>query len=1088
MLLGISVWLGCGVQAMCAEPDRAAWLAEFREPSPLEDDAQLHDVRFVGSKIGWAVGDRGVIWNTTDGGASWHLQPSGVDCPLYAVCFLTSRVGWAAGGGMTPFTRVSYGVLLHTQDGGVTWNRVENRPPENPPGAAPAKSDAPLARSEHNPVAALPRLHGVRFFSPDDGYIIGEATSAHPTGVLATRDGGQTWRDLAGPPTSGWRTFDCFSFEGGAVAGLTGRTAQLAGGKLLASRQAPLGLRGLHALRIDAEGTGWLAGDGGLVLTTENSGLVWQAPHAPLPPEVPSIFDFYAVCRQGPKVWVAGRPGSCVWHSPDSGRTWRRQPTGQPLPLSALAFSTDDNGWAVGALGVILRTSDGGKSWQTVHGAKRRLAMMTLHTDARRVSFNLIAQISGELGYRTLASVLSRGDIGPDGAALADLDVQLGEAVSQAGGSAAAIGWQLPLDAPGLDRNSEKLADTWNRRTEGRLDETLQAQLVCLLRTWRPSVLVVDQPAAADAAARLVNDAVLGAVGQAADPARLREQIDVGGLEPWSVARVFTHAAPGAAGHVHIDPFAYLPRLKQPVQSFSASAYGVLSNRVDARPLREAYRLTPLDAATAEPTRVPDDFFAGLYITPGSPARRDLPAFDDAELETRQHLARKQRNFAAIVDRFLTDPRQAAQLIAGLSESVRGLPEAQAALQLSQLADAYLATGQWELAEQTFEHILQSWPDQPVAVRAQEWLMQCWGSDEMTWRRLKQPAIGRESLTVNPEPIAQRIQQAAATLQRQAADQEKGKRPALIQGDLPPASGNGERSDLVTARYEELPGLGERFRYWQSRALKIAEDLERRDSLLFGSPAIQLPLAAIHRKKSAFLKSDEMLQRFTGPGDNAGWSQAAANELWLSNPNRVPDARMAVCARTTTRPVLDGEFSEPCWQAAQELSLAAAHQEIAGEDAPDHPYALLCCDETHLYFAARIPRAPGVRNDPPAQAGRTHDEDLADFDRISLVIDTNRDYTTWYRFDVDQRGHTAESLWNDPYWNPQWFVAAAADDAHWQIEAAIPLRELTPAPPAARTVWAIGLFRAIPAVGAQSWIPPAAANPHPENFGFLQFE
>jgi hypothetical protein len=45
--------------------------SKVREPLPIEDDANLHDVQFVGSRAGWAVGDHGVIWHSEDGGETW---------------------------------------------------------------------------------------------------------------------------------------------------------------------------------------------------------------------------------------------------------------------------------------------------------------------------------------------------------------------------------------------------------------------------------------------------------------------------------------------------------------------------------------------------------------------------------------------------------------------------------------------------------------------------------------------------------------------------------------------------------------------------------------------------------------------------------------------------------------------------------------------------------------------------------------------------------------------------------------------------------------------------------------------------------
>ena len=66
----------------------------------MRADARLADVSFVDPLNGWAVGDRGAIWHTDDGGRSWQLQQSGVSCPLESVFFIDAETGWAAGGEM----------------------------------------------------------------------------------------------------------------------------------------------------------------------------------------------------------------------------------------------------------------------------------------------------------------------------------------------------------------------------------------------------------------------------------------------------------------------------------------------------------------------------------------------------------------------------------------------------------------------------------------------------------------------------------------------------------------------------------------------------------------------------------------------------------------------------------------------------------------------------------------------------------------------------------------------------------------------------------------------------------------------------
>lgn len=143
---------------------------------PALNDARLNDLCFVDSRHGWAVGDRGVICNTDDGGRTWRLQPSGVTCPLQAVWFCDEHLGWAAGGFSHPYLHTSTGVLLTTRDGGQTW--------------------------EGNPKLMLPALRRLGFFDPQHGWAVGCPSAIYPSGVFVTDDGGRRWRPL--PGGMGW--------------------------------------------------------------------------------------------------------------------------------------------------------------------------------------------------------------------------------------------------------------------------------------------------------------------------------------------------------------------------------------------------------------------------------------------------------------------------------------------------------------------------------------------------------------------------------------------------------------------------------------------------------------------------------------------------------------------------------------------------------------------------------------------------------------------------------------------------------------------------------------------------------------------
>ena len=88
-------WLALVASSRSASASLRREAAAGQPPSAtaMQNDAMLADVAFVDAVQGWAVGDRGVIWHTDDGGAHWQLQPSGVDAPLASICFLDEQRG-----------------------------------------------------------------------------------------------------------------------------------------------------------------------------------------------------------------------------------------------------------------------------------------------------------------------------------------------------------------------------------------------------------------------------------------------------------------------------------------------------------------------------------------------------------------------------------------------------------------------------------------------------------------------------------------------------------------------------------------------------------------------------------------------------------------------------------------------------------------------------------------------------------------------------------------------------------------------------------------------------------------------------------
>ena len=92
-------------------------VAEVVQPG----DIVLSGLAFADADHVWTVGEFGVIMASTDGGATWHGQTSGVETTLFGVRFADQQKGWAVGIDET---------LLHTIDGGATWQRQRVQTPK----------------------------------------------------------------------------------------------------------------------------------------------------------------------------------------------------------------------------------------------------------------------------------------------------------------------------------------------------------------------------------------------------------------------------------------------------------------------------------------------------------------------------------------------------------------------------------------------------------------------------------------------------------------------------------------------------------------------------------------------------------------------------------------------------------------------------------------------------------------------------------------------------------------------------------------------------------------------------------------------
>jgi photosystem II stability/assembly factor-like uncharacterized protein len=313
-----SAALGLAAAALCAG------LARPAPPDPLETPAlasriaarrPLSAVDRAGERL-VAVGERGhVVWSD-DGGRSWSQAAVPVSADLCAVRFVSPERGWAAG---------HDGVVLATRDGGRTWSRqLDGR-------RIVALLEAERARHAANG-PLLRRIEVLLAQGIGQGLLdvwLDEEGAGLAVGafglVLRTEDGGESWEP--------W----------------------------VDRAENPRALH-LHAVRRVA-GEVYVAGERGLVLRLEPARRRLVALDTGYPG------SFFGLAGSRRSVVAFGLRGH-AFRSTDGGARWRRVETGVEAALTGGAALPDGRLVLVAQDGSVLVSSDGGASFAAVRGVR----------------------------------------------------------------------------------------------------------------------------------------------------------------------------------------------------------------------------------------------------------------------------------------------------------------------------------------------------------------------------------------------------------------------------------------------------------------------------------------------------------------------------------------------------------------------------------------------------------------------------------------------------------------------------------------------------------------------------------------------
>lgn len=303
--------------------------------------SMLLNLAWAGKRL-LAVGERGIILCSDNGGKDWSQAEVPASVTLTAVHFPSPLNGWAVG---------HDGLILTTKNGGKTWTKQFDGNQANGLILEAAQGRLHSAQTAKLNAATVRRLEdaledakaGAKFgpsrplfdvwFASDSlGYAVGSFGQ-----VFRTTDAGKHW----------------------ALAGIEAAN--------------PDGLH-INAVSGQAGGAVLLASESGKIFRLSTGATEWQRLDTGYAGQLFGVREFQ---DGGASVILAYGFGGNVFRSGDQGQHWSAIPTGTKKALTASVMLEDGTLYLSGADGRLLKSSDGGRSFIAGPAAAGSVSAMT---------------------------------------------------------------------------------------------------------------------------------------------------------------------------------------------------------------------------------------------------------------------------------------------------------------------------------------------------------------------------------------------------------------------------------------------------------------------------------------------------------------------------------------------------------------------------------------------------------------------------------------------------------------------------------------------------------------------------------------
>jgi photosystem II stability/assembly factor-like uncharacterized protein len=302
----------------------------------------------------------------------WIQQSSGIPCALGSVYFVNENKGWAVSGACP-----SGGLIMKTTDAGLHWiwntntnlfsiTFINNNTGWTVGGDFNGGIIMKTANGGTNWSTVFEiegyGFNSVSFVDENIGYVAGGQWTPYRWGtVFKTTNGGNDWFITIPYPYSTEAFLNSVFFINqnlGWAVGENGVIRKTTNGGNDWNLQSLSGDYFTTVFFID-ESTGWVVGHqspNGIILKTTNGGTNWIdiSPNIVSDKYVGGVYFLDAFTG-----WVVGNDGLVI-KTIDGGDSWDIQNSGTYVNLYAVHFIDSCKGWAVGSNGTILHTTNGG--------------------------------------------------------------------------------------------------------------------------------------------------------------------------------------------------------------------------------------------------------------------------------------------------------------------------------------------------------------------------------------------------------------------------------------------------------------------------------------------------------------------------------------------------------------------------------------------------------------------------------------------------------------------------------------------------------------------------------------------------------